>query len=101
MTRPKNDPLRETCRDARGTVRGYGRHARRGEYPCPRCREAINAYNRQRRAAWESVPTTRDADRLRRKAQARAWATLARRHADEFASIMRAEMGRLLAEERA
>lgn len=99
MSRPKNDPLPETCREARGTVRGYGRHARRDEYPCPRCREAINEYNRQRRGGWESVPTTRDADRLRRKARARAWAALQRRHADEFAALLRAEMARLWGEQ--
>ena len=40
-----------------------------------------------------------DADRLRRKAKARAWATLQRRHPDEFAAILRAQMGRLLQEE--
>lgn len=94
MTRPLNDPLRETCRDARGTVRGYGRHARRGEYPCDRCREAVNAYNRQRRKAWGDESS----DAMRRKAKARAWAALQRRHPDEFAAILRAEMGRLLGE---
>ena len=93
MTRPRNDPLPETCRDAKGTVRGYGRHARRGEYPCDRCREAINAYNRQRRSGWGDE----DFDTMRRKARARAWAALQRRHPDEFAVIMRVEMGRLLA----
>ena len=97
--RPKNDPLPETCGSARGTVAGYGRHARRGEAPCARCRDAMNAYNRRKRATWESVPTTQAADRLRRKARARAWAALQRRHPDEFATIMRAEMGRLLAAE--
>jgi len=91
MKRPKNDPLRETCRDARGTVRGYGRHARRGEAPCERCREAINAYNRARRNEWGD----RGSDAMRRKAKARAWAALARRHPDEFAAIMRGEMRRL------
>ena len=98
MTRPKNEPLRETCWGARGTVKGYGRHKRRGESPCDRCREAINDYNRERRAQGATIPD-QGADRLRRKAKARAWATLQRRHPDEFAAILRAHMGRLLQEE--
>lgn len=97
MTRPKNDPLPETCRGVRGTIAGYGRHKRRGESACPRCREAINRYNRERRHRWESVPTTQEADLLRRKARARAWAALQRRHPNEYAAILRVEMGRLLA----
>lgn len=98
MKRPKNEPLRETCGSARGTVKGYGRHKRRGESPCDQCQEAINDYNRERRAQGATILDP-DADRLRRKAKARAWATLQRRHPDEFAAILRAHMGRLLQEE--
>lgn len=93
-----DDPTTAICHGARGTIAGYGRHVRRGEKPCEKCRAAMNAYNRERRHRWESNPATKAADRLRRKARARALAALAKRHPQEFAALQRIEIGRLLAD---
>ncbi len=87
------------CHGVRGTIAGYGRHKRRGERPCDKCREAMNAYNRERRREWEQVTTTKAADRLRRKARARALAALSRLHPGEFRSLQQRELGRLLDEQ--
>lgn len=93
-----DDPDMRTCHGARGTIKGYGRHVRRGERPCEKCRDAMNSYNRKRRKKWEENPTTKTADRLRRKARARAWAALQKRHQREYAALFRAELARLHAE---
>lgn len=88
----------DVCHGARGTIKGYGRHIRRGERPCDRCREAMNAYNRERRRNWENNPKTKSKDRERRKARARAWAALAKRYPAEFNAMMLQEMARVITE---
>lgn len=91
-------PSPEVCWGVRGTVAGYGRHKRTGERPCDACRDAMNTYNRMRQRRWVAKPSTRAADRDRRRARARAWAELAKRHPEEYATLLRRELGRIHAE---
>lgn len=88
MTRPKNDPLPETCGDKRGTYAGHGRHWRAGESPCGPCRTAANAYRRSRY----------EADPVRVLAVSRARSALVNRHRAEYDALYRAALAEAWAE---
>lgn len=99
-TRRLDDPIiSETgrsgaCHGNTGTNAGYYRHKRAGERPCEKCRAAHNAYVRNRRKV-----DGRKAERAAYvRATGRAWRALAKRHPDEFAAILRRELGRVHAE---
>lgn len=67
-TRPKNEPLPETCGDKRGTVTGHGRHRKAGEDPCPPCRKAHNKYAATWRQGRPKGQRAAVAQRLRQRA---------------------------------
>ena len=87
-----DEPSPEVCWGVRGTYRGYYRHKRAGERPCDKCREAHNAYHRaQKKGSRRKI-----ADNMR--ARTRAWRALARRHPEEYQSILRSELSRVIGE---
>lgn len=89
----KNDPLRETCGDKRGTNSGYTRHYRANERPCAQCAQAQADYLKR----YRSGPGG-DEHRRQAVARSRAKSQLVARHRDEFDALYRAAHAALVAE---
>jgi hypothetical protein len=87
VTRPKNEPLPETCGDKRGTLTGKTRHQVAGELLCDACREAERAYQENYRKRRGTVPSQAAGQRVRN----RALRALAREHPEDYRRLLDAE----------
>lgn len=88
----RNDPKPQTCGEKIGTLAGYSRHYRAGEYPCGRCKRARAKYLADLRSGAGG-----DEHRRQAIARSRAKSELVRRHREEFEALYRAAHAELTA----